>query len=102
MSEEILDLDSVISGSQDPNQLELDLEFGDEPAYWNFRIIKSYTESGEEIYGIYEVHYNVEGVVVGYTEYPFELYSDSLSDLKQLITKELPKALEEEVLTFKN
>ena len=93
MSEETLD-----SGSVDPNQLELGLDFPNDPSYWNYRVVKVPIEDGDYIYGIYEVQYNVEGKMVKYSDFPIELFTDSPDELKNLIEVELPKALEEEVI----
>jgi len=93
MSEETLD-----SGSVDPNQLELGLDFPNDPSYWNYRVVKVPTEDGDYIYGIYEVQYNVEGKMVKYSDFPIELFTDSPDELKNLIEVELPKALEKEVI----
>jgi hypothetical protein len=93
MSEETLD-----SGSVDPNQLELGLDFPNDPSYWNYRVVKVPIEDGDYIYGIYEVQYNVEGEMVKYSDFPIELFADSPDELKNLIEVELPKALEEKVI----
>ena len=93
MSEETLD-----SGSVDPNQLELGLDFPNDPSYWNYRVVKVPIEDGDYIYGIYEVQYNVEGEMFKYSDFPIELFADSPDELKNLIEVELPKALEEKVI----
>tara|TARA_Y100000389_G_scaffold23410_1_gene20020 strand:+ start:1186 stop:1473 length:288 start_codon:yes stop_codon:yes gene_type:complete len=93
MSEETLD-----SGSVDPNQLELGLQFPNDPSYWNYRVVKVPMEDGEYTYGIYEVQYNVEGDPVKYSDFPIELYADSADELKNLIEFELPKALQEKFI----
>ena len=93
MSEETLD-----SWSVDPNQLELGLDFPNDPSYWNYRVVKVPIEDGDYIYGIYEVQYNVEGEMVKYSDFPIELFADSPDELKNLIEVELPKALEEKVI----
>ena len=93
MSEETLD-----SGSVDPNQLELGLDFPNDPSYWNYRVVKVPIEDGDYIYGIYEVQYNVEREMVKYSDFPIELFADSPDELKNLIEVELPKALEEKVI----
>ena len=83
MSEETLD-----SGSVDPNQLELGLDFPNDPSYWNYRVVKVPIEDGDYIYGIYEVQYNVEGEMVKYSDFPIELFADiirKLFFLKRLI-----------------
>ena len=91
MSEETLD-----SGSVDPNQLELGLDFPNDPSYWNFRVLK-YEIDGQQVCGIHEVQYNVDGDIVGYGEFPTEIYGEDIQQLKEGVDK-LREAFSKDVI----
>ena len=89
-------LENIEEGSVDPNQLELGLELENDPSYWNFRILK-YEIEGETVYGIHEVQYNVDGKIVGYGEFPTEVFGNDVEQLKFGIDK-IKEAFEKEVI----
>ena len=49
------------------------------------------------MYGIHEVQYNVENKIVGYGEYPAEVFGASIDDLKTGIEK-LQDAFKKDIL----
>lgn len=69
--------------------------------YWNYRIIKRENPSGEVTYGIYEVHYDMEGNLKGHTENPISVIGESIEDLKFDI-ENLKESLNKDVLTYQN
>ena len=90
-------LETTSSGSDNPNQLELDLNFENDPSYWNFRVCRYKDESGTDVYGIHEVQYNVENKIVGYGEYPTEVFGSNMDDLKLGVEK-LQEAFKKDVV----
>ena len=94
MSKEI---ETIESGSNDPNQLELDIKLESDPSYWNYRVLKYKVEDGSDAYGIHEVQYNVKGDIIEVSEFPTEVFGITLDDLKEGIGK-IEQALSKDVI----
>ena len=69
--------------------------------YWNYRIIKRENPSREVTYGIYEVHYDMEGNLKGHAENPISVIGESIEDLKFDI-ENLRESLNKDILTYQN
>tara|TARA_B100001287_G_C22190855_1_gene303447 strand:- start:42 stop:314 length:273 start_codon:yes stop_codon:yes gene_type:complete len=67
--------------------------------YWNYRVIKRENPSGEVTYGIYEVHYDMEGNLRGHSENPISIIGESIEDIKFDI-ENLTKSLQKDILTY--
>ena len=67
--------------------------------YWNYRVIKRENPSGEVKYGIYEVHYDMEGNLRGHSENPISIIGESIEDIKFDI-ENLTKSLQKDILTY--
>ena len=50
------------------------------PTTWNHRVLMT-KGRGEKSFCIHEVHYNKDGVIIGWTENPIAVCSDSLQGL---------------------
>jgi len=89
-------LKTATSGSDNSNKLELGLDIKNDPSYWNFRVLK-YEIDGQQVCGIHEVQYNVDGDIVGYGEYPTEIYGEDIQQLKEGVDK-LREAFSKDVI----
>jgi len=67
---------------------------------WNYRIMKHKNSDSEFEYGVYEVYYNENGEVKGYTENSMTPTVDSPEGLKKELEIML-KAFDQEILEYK-
>lgn len=67
---------------------------------WNYRIMKRKISESEFEFGIYEVYYNEDGSVKGYTENSLTPVVDNPEGLKREIEIML-KAFDQEILDYK-
>ncbi len=79
----------------------VDYNTNEEFGYWNYRIIRRENPSGEVTYGIYEVHYDMEGNLRGHSENPISVIGGSIEDIKFDI-ENLTKSLNKDILTYQN
>ena len=68
---------------------------------WNYRIMRRQHPTGEALYGIYEVYYDKEGKVEGWTENSMTGEWETLDDLKGDL-EYLLKAFDKELLEYKD
>lgn len=66
--------------------------------HWNYRVMKRIND-GQFEFGIYEVHYDDNGKVQGWTENPLTPTHESEKDLKSEL-KRMMTAFEKETLTY--
>lgn len=67
--------------------------------HWNYRIMKRKNSEGQFEFGIYEVHYDSNGKVEGWTENPLTPTHESKEDLKSEL-KNMMTAFEKETLIY--
>jgi len=67
--------------------------------HWNYRIMKRKNDQGHFDFGIYEVFYDDNGKVTGWTENSLTPLCDSEEDLKEEL-KIMVDAFTKEVLTY--
>jgi len=80
---------------------DVDYNSNEDFGYWNYRIIKRELPNGEVTYGIYEVHYDMEGNFRAHTENPMCVIGESIEDLKYDI-ENLKESLSKDILTYQN
>ena len=66
---------------------------------WNYRIMKREVSQNEFEFGIYEVFYNEDGTIKGYTQDSLVPVVDSIHGLKQELGVML-KAFDKDVLNY--
>jgi hypothetical protein len=64
---------------------------------WNYRVVKSKDDDGEEYFAIHEVYYNKDGSIKLMTEEPVSVGSDTAEGIKWVLQK-MVDSLKEEVL----
>jgi hypothetical protein len=64
----------------------------------NYRVMKHLNESGKYEFGIYEVYYDINGKVIGWTEQPLTPVYESEKTLQEELHR-MQNAFKEETLT---
>jgi hypothetical protein len=67
--------------------------------HWNYRVMKREISEGQFEFGIYEVHYDNEGKVEGWTENPLTPTHESIKELEAEL-KRMITAFEKETLIY--
>lgn len=67
---------------------------------WNYRVMRREVAPGEFEYGIYEVYYDDEGNVSGYTKNSMTPTVDSVEDLKYELEIRMMKAFDLETIDY--
>ena len=67
---------------------------------WNYRIMKRKIDQSNFEFGIYEVFYDQNGIIKGYTENSLTPTTESPEDLKFELDR-MKEAFDKEVLDFK-
>lgn len=66
---------------------------------WNYRVISTKSEDGEDILVVSEVYYNSKGEIKAVSEDPVYLAEENINTLKEVL-KKIHDAFEKEVLVY--
>lgn len=70
-------------------------------SHWNYRVMRIAHLDKNEEYGIFEVYYDANGNVEGWTENASRIYTDNLEEIKRTLDL-MSRALNKPILDYKS
>lgn len=68
-------------------------------SFWNYRIMRIQNHNKSDEYGVFEVYYNKDGSVDGWTEDAVRIYTDNLEEIEKTL-QYMKESLAKPILDF--
>jgi len=67
--------------------------------FWNYRVMRIQHHDKNDEYGVFEVYYNKDGSVDGWTEDAVRIYTDNIEEIEETLLK-MQESLKKPILDY--